>query len=227
MKRGHQKNSVTEALIAFIEEKKLGLGDRLPPERKLAEMFGVSRNTVREAIRELETKGRVKTKSGSGCFVTRLEDKANWDSLRDTTDAGVLKDHMEARVAIEPLIVCKAVERSTDKDIKTLKQIMVGLSNAIINRDSDKTGDAIIAFGRAVSEISGNRFFILIIQEMELEKHILSRVLSGCSDDRIQAIFKNRVELINCFKNRDAATAAEQVRASLEERYRLFGELNG
>jgi len=224
LKKDQQKKIITDELISFIDKEKLGIGSRLPSERKLTELFDVSRNTVREAIRELEARGRVKAKSGSGCFVTGHEDTANWISLRGNTDPKTLKDHMEALEAVKPLIAAKAVEHATDNDIKKLKQALIRLSNAILNRDNTKITDAMIDFSKGLAEASGNRFFILIHQEMTLDRYILSVTLPQYTNGAIQAMFKNRVEVINCFKGRDTEKAAALVKSCIEERHTFFEE---
>lgn len=227
MKKNSQKQTAAEQISALTRKKNLDIGDKLPSERRLAEILKVSRNTVREAIRELETRGRVKTKSGSGCFVTNIEDSANWSDLRGNTTIEVLRDHMEAISAISPVIASGAVEKSSEKDIKKLKRIVSRLGNAIINRNNGKTVTEIINFNKALSEISGNRFFMMIMQELTLERYILSKTIPECSDEKMQALFKNTVETINCFKNRDAAKAAELVRRNHEEKNALFEEIAG
>jgi len=226
LKRDQQKKIITEELISFIEKENLDIGSRLPSERKLTELLNVSRNTVREAIRELETRGRVKTKSGSGCFVTAHEDTANWVSLRGNTSPEVLKDHMEALEALKPLIAGKAVERATNSDIKQLKQMIIRLSNVILNRDNTKITNAMTDFSKGLAEVCGNRFFTLILQEMNLDKYILSATLPHYTNEALQAMFKNRVEVINCFKSRNAEKAAALVKSCLEERHAFFEEQN-
>ncbi|WP_300668025.1 GntR family transcriptional regulator [Desulfoluna sp.] len=226
MKKDQQKKIITEQLISFIENENLGIGSRLPSERNLTELLNVSRNTIREAIRELEARGRVKSKSGSGCFVTAHEDTANWVSLRGNTHPEVLSDHMEALEAIKPLIAEKAVMRATDSDIITLKQVIIRLSNAILNRDNTKITEAMLDFSKTLAEVSGNRFFILILQEMNLDHYILSTTLPHYTNEALQAIFKNRVEVINCFKNRDTDKAAALVKSCIEERHAFFEKQN-
>ena len=222
MKKAFQKKMVTDELIAFIEGESIGIGGRLPSERNLTEILDVSRNTVREALRELEARGRVKSKSGSGCFVTSHDDCANWVDLRGNTDPETLEDHMEAIIAIKPLVAFQAAECATEKEIKSLEQILILLSSAILNRDNTNIANAMAAFSTRMAEISGNRFYTLILQEMSLEKHIMASILTTCTDKNIQALFKNRVELINAFKNRNPKQAATLVKNSLERRHTFF-----
>ena len=222
MKKTFQKKIVTDDIIALIESEDIGIGGRIPSERNLTELLDVSRNTVREALRELEARGRVKSKSGSGCFVTSHDDCADWVGLRGNTDPETLDDHMEAIIAIKPLVAFQAAECATEKEIKSLEQILILLSSAILNRNNKKIADAMAGFSACMAEISGNRFYALILQEMSLEKHILASILTTCTDKTIQALFKNRVELINAFKNREPKEAAALVRNSLKKRHTLF-----
>lgn len=61
---------IADAIIEYIKENQLKEGDRLPSERVLAEQFGTSRNSVREAIRVLENEKVIEVKTGKGTFIT-------------------------------------------------------------------------------------------------------------------------------------------------------------
>lgn len=60
---------IVDRIEGLIEERGLGPGDRLPPERRLAEMLGVSRPSLREAIKALQAVGRVSVRHGTGVWV--------------------------------------------------------------------------------------------------------------------------------------------------------------
>ncbi len=64
---------VVSQLLGLVKAGNLKAGDRLPSERELAEMFNVSRPTVREALRALVVLGVLKARHGSGIFVSPLE----------------------------------------------------------------------------------------------------------------------------------------------------------
>jgi DNA-binding FadR family transcriptional regulator len=70
MSNGHRLyQKVLEKMLALLDSGEYPIGGRLPPERELAERFGVSRPTIREAIIALETLERVTVKTGSGVYV--------------------------------------------------------------------------------------------------------------------------------------------------------------
>ena len=69
---------VVDKMLSMIDSGKYPVGGRLPPERELAEMFEVSRPTVREAIIALEALERVTVKTGSGVYVIEHPDLGGW-----------------------------------------------------------------------------------------------------------------------------------------------------
>ena len=85
-------------------------GERLPPERAFAEQFGVSRGTVRDALRRLEEAGFVEKRPGSGTYVTCSE--VETASIARSTSPLELID---TRYALEPQIVRLAVLNATER----------------------------------------------------------------------------------------------------------------
>jgi len=99
-------------------------GERLPPENKLVEIFGVSRIVVREAIRNVENSGLIQIKRGpsGGAFALPMNHKSVTNVVRDTLRLGKAKvaHIMEVRLDVEPLVAGMAAQRRTDKDIELL-----------------------------------------------------------------------------------------------------------
>ncbi|MFG2208214.1 FadR/GntR family transcriptional regulator [Streptomyces sp. NPDC048638] len=105
---------VAEALRQRIALGGFGPGDRLPPERELAAAFGVGRNTVRQALRELADEGLVVTTLGRSGGTRVAPARPGGDSARVAVTAGIrasLRDYMEYRLAIEPFAARLAAER--------------------------------------------------------------------------------------------------------------------
>lgn len=67
---------IADAMMQYIAENHLTDGDKLPPEREMAAYFDTSRNSVREALRVLESNGIVEIRQGSGIFI-RTNGKEN------------------------------------------------------------------------------------------------------------------------------------------------------
>lgn len=125
IKKTRLYEEVVGQLHQLIEEGKLKAGDRLPSERELAETFRVSRTSVREAIKTLETEGFVVTRPGSGTFIAAVNVEALIPPLASLLSRGkdALLDLFEMRCLVEPGIAALAAERATPADILRLKEI--------------------------------------------------------------------------------------------------------
>jgi DNA-binding FadR family transcriptional regulator len=119
---------VYDQLRELILSGQLRRGERLPTELALAEIFGASRGTVREALRLLVTEGLVRTTKGAGggSYVTLptvdyvSEFLARNVELLSLTDDVSLAEFLEAREVIEVFCVRRAAERRTDSDLERL-----------------------------------------------------------------------------------------------------------
>jgi DNA-binding FadR family transcriptional regulator len=125
-------NRVSQAIVEQVKllmrQGRLKPGDRLPSERELCERFGVSRVTVREALRVLEAGGLVDIRVGArgGAFVTSPTSQQVGEGLADLLNLSPLtaKDVTEARQVFELGIVPMVVERATDEDIADLREML-------------------------------------------------------------------------------------------------------
>lgn len=134
-------NRVSQAIVEqvklLLRQGRLKPGDRLPSERELCERFGVSRVTVREALRVLEAGGLIDIRVGArgGAFVTSPTSQQIGAGLADLLNLSPLTatDVTEARQVFELGIVPLVVERATDEDIAALRD-MVRTHQAALDR---------------------------------------------------------------------------------------------
>ena len=111
-------DSTAQRIIKMIEEEnRFSIGDKLPNENDFAGELGVSRSTLREAIKVLTTNGMVEIKRGKGTFVTSTT-IINSGDLNDI--ASGLEDLFEMRLMFEPECAYLAAERATDEEIETI-----------------------------------------------------------------------------------------------------------
>ena len=118
-------DAVVESIRALIEAQTLKIGDGLPTERDLASQLGVSRNTVREAIKRLEAFGVIETKQKKGA---RIVDKSidaivKIMSFRLQSDPKVFHDVQRFRAVIESEFVPDIIQRATKPKIRELREI--------------------------------------------------------------------------------------------------------
>src|ERR671935_945339 len=120
-------SAIADQIRNAIVTGQLGQGDRLPPERELAEQFGVSRVTVRDALRALEAMGLIDVKVGArgGAFVTVPSGDVVGQTMSDMMMMQAIspEDIVEARLIVELGTVTIACARASDEDIARLRQL--------------------------------------------------------------------------------------------------------
>ena len=120
-------SAIAEQIRTAILSGRLKAGDRLSPERELAEQFGVSRVTVRDALRSLEAMGLIAVKVGArgGAFVTAPTGSKVAQTMSDMMmmSATTPEDIVEARLIVELGTVTLACARASDEDLAQLREL--------------------------------------------------------------------------------------------------------
>jgi DNA-binding FadR family transcriptional regulator len=133
---GRISEVIVDQIRLLIRSGQLTAGDRLPSERELCERFGVSRVTVREALRVLEANGLVDIRVGArgGAFVTAPSSRMVGEGIADLISLSSLSalEVTEARMVFELGLVC---ERATEEDIAALYEICDRSSAALDSGD--------------------------------------------------------------------------------------------
>ena len=163
---GHEATSewVIEKLRGMIHRGELRAGDRLPPERDLAKMFGVSRPTLRAGIRSLAAVGVLQSRQGAGTFVQADESPALDSSplrlmaaLHGLTPA----EMFEARQSLEMAIAGLAAERATSDQMATMSEEITGMYASLDQPEQFLVHD--MAFHQTVAAASGNRILTALM----------------------------------------------------------------
>ena len=150
---------IATQLLDIIELQKLAPGDRLPPERQLAELLEVSRPSLREALHILQAQGLVQIKHGQGTFV---QEPIVAQELRASmmTKTHGLNELFDAREVLEVPAAKWATEKATKEDIRLLRATLNQIDNvtAIHPIDYDQLQLLDAKFHLTIVEIAGNRF---------------------------------------------------------------------
>jgi GntR family transcriptional repressor for pyruvate dehydrogenase complex len=146
---------VVDELCAYIESNGLTSGDKLPPERVFIELLGVSRSSLREALRVLSTVGIIDVRHGDGMYVASTQPlHTTTRALFDATEQYALRNLVETRLGIELAAVTAATHRASDEDLASLQR-MLDEQRARLADDPDFAWEP-LGFELAVVEISGN-----------------------------------------------------------------------
>lgn len=161
-RRSYQR--LAERLQRFMAEGHFCNGDKLPPERTLAESFGVSRSSVRNAIHALAAKGLLESRQGDGTYVRARDMEPLQTAILEAVDSESLlfDEIMEFRSAMEPRIAELAAVRRTATQLDRLKIISCDQQCRLLNEEDD--GDLDAQFHLQLAECTGNRLFIKMME---------------------------------------------------------------
>lgn len=123
------RSRLHDEIVAVLQNKilsgALSPGEKIPPERELAETFSVNRATVREALRKLEILELLEIRHGDGLYVKNYLDSGNLDIIKAACNSAngkaVILDILEARRFIAPQIAVMAAKRRLPEDLEQLK----------------------------------------------------------------------------------------------------------
>src|SRR3954468_7697780 len=107
---------IADQIAALISRGEYGAGQRLPPERELAEKLGVSRPSVREALIALEVEGKVEGRVGSGVFVTQGKPSRAALSVAGLPEGEGPFELLQARIVIEGEVAAMAAHGASKAD---------------------------------------------------------------------------------------------------------------
>ena len=174
---------VSEEVFSQLKEAILSndfsAGDKLPPERELAELFQVSRIAVREAIRLLETSGFVSIRQGAagGAFVTDLTFEQLAGACLDLFLAGKISIHElhQVRILLEPEVTRLATLHATPKFKERLREAFEGEHPPGASLREDLESATKVHF--VLAEMCGNRFLEAIVNSViKLNANILEEI---------------------------------------------------
>ncbi len=174
---------VVQVLKSSIMSGELKPGDRLPSERKLAEMLNVSRTSVREALKILAAEGLIQIRHGQGIFVNGMEDPDNL--IREfvrvaAVDDATIRDFLEIRRILEINAAKWAAVRASDEQINQIFELLEKTKDLMKNRSKGVLlllADHDTTFHNLLAEATGNTVLVKIMRNL---LDLLSEVRLRC-----------------------------------------------
>lgn len=148
---------IEEQILDYINNTPLNIGDKLPNEFELADMFDVGRSTIREAVKGLVTKGVLEVRRGAGTFVCNTgiieNDPLGLAKLHDKYKLAL--ELLDVRLFLEPEIAARAAEYATEEDIRQLKKLCDETEELYLADQDHMSKD--IEFHTCIAKCSKNR----------------------------------------------------------------------
>ncbi|MBQ4361464.1 MAG: FadR family transcriptional regulator [Lachnospiraceae bacterium] len=209
-------------LGALIDQGQYAAGQKLPNENELSAQLGISRTTLREAIRILVSEGRLTVRRGSGTYVSDALNQSAQASLAVNDMKVTLRDLYEARLIFEPQAAALAARRAGDEEIAAILRLGEKVQQLI---KEDPAGEARVAseteFHSAIIKASHNEFlgsFMPIINETIEKTFARGYNLEMIAEDA----YKDHIMIMNFLEKRDAEGLRSAVMIHL--RHALWNE---
>jgi len=185
-------------------------GDKLPPERELAEMFSVSRPSVREALNILSSSGLVMSYQGGGTVVLSLVDTGHGNSLSELirTQQERALEVIEVRKCMESWTVFYAAQRALPEDLRRMDEILVGMEQNLAGQKPSEDLDANlhIVIARATHNIVWLHLMQSIFDAMkEFQRGVWRAVYLTGEDHHL--LFKHHAAIVAAIRSKDAEAA--------------------
>jgi GntR family transcriptional regulator, transcriptional repressor for pyruvate dehydrogenase complex len=224
IKKRRLSDQVSAEIQVRIAAGDLRSGDKLPPERELAENFGVSRGAVREALRNLERTGMVSLQAGArgGAFIGRGDSSMIGDSFRNLYQLGSvsLEELTETRIWLASTIVQIACLRGTDADFDALTANVDEAERLLEAGRYDDKIDVHIEFHNLLAQATHNALMVMLMAALMEVMRDFAHAAGGEQND---LTIKARRTFLAALRRRDSAEAVAVMTAhleSLQTRYR-------
>jgi GntR family transcriptional repressor for pyruvate dehydrogenase complex len=221
---GAGKEDVTGTLIGvfkrLISEGSLVPGHRLPAERELAEMFGVARSSLRQALKVLEIMGVISQRVGDGTYLNTAAPAILAEPMEFLILLDGLSFHelMEARLIVEPELAARAAARATVEDIAELQQAMAEMEEN--RQDHARFTECDLLFHQTIFRLAGNRvcslMFTVVHQSLERLIHLTSQLVQP------EHTLQLHRRIFVAIRRKDADEARRRMTEHLEDARELF-----
>ena len=214
-----RRNKVYEEVAKQLERlilKKLQPGDKLPSERELAEMLGVSRSSIRDAIRSLEMVGLVEPRQGAGTIVRELSAETLVNPFANALKhrEALVTELLDFRKMIEPPLAARAAAHASPDELSEMEEILQRQARNMADGEATIAEDTEFHYGIALA--SGNTVVLKVLDIlMDLLRDTRERSLQVAG--RAEKSLAGHRRILAAIKRHDAESAKSAMRRHIED----------
>ncbi|RXT07140.1 FadR/GntR family transcriptional regulator [Ammoniphilus sp. CFH 90114] len=203
-------DTIFNQIMDMIIQQKLKSGDKLPPERIIAEEMQCSRSAVREALKMLEHSGVVQTIQGAqgGCFVkeSNLDGVASSITLLYKLGQVSMMELIEVRKILEVTTAGKAAKRMTPNELNQIKENVCQLQKSYKDKAFMIQNNR--EFHRLIAQFSGNTMLLLLMNTiLDSIDHSVEQLIT--TDENREKVLRSHMRILDAFERRDEQLAME------------------
>lgn len=204
-----QTDVVVQSIKAMITTGELGAGSRLPIEKDLAGVLGVSRGSLREGVRALAIMGVLETRQGDGTYVTSLDSElllAPMAFMVDLQSPEHRHDLHAVRRVLESEAAARAAVRISDDQLAAAAAILDGARAVVFASpvtDHETVISADIAFHRVIAKASDNGPLAALVDALADRTMLARRTIGQQHEEQVQRAFHDHESILAALKAHD------------------------
>lgn len=213
LKKERLSVQVYKELKKIIETEQFKPGDKFYSEHQLASRLGVSRSSIREAVRMLEVSGLVTVAQGKGVFLRKPPEQLPVQGWA-VDNADSLREHFQVRLILEPEAAALAAAHVQDEDLDMLKEIYADFKESVEVHDIEQAIAYDGKFHTIISKSTGNRTLRVLMETMAStlnEGWYASLNIPG----RLERTVGEHQEILDAIISRDEAAAKKAMKQHL------------
>lgn len=222
LQREQLSSQVADQLQELVVARSLSAGEKLPAERELAEMLGVSRSVVREAIRTLSARGLVQVKPGCGTYIcepTAEHAIAPFELLLKLRDDPEQVRHLfEVRRTIEADVAAKAASRAGASEAAALRTLALQMQ---ASNDLEQYAELDVAFHLALGRATHNELYVMLLTTITRLLSQTIQVALHAAEASQQGSARHR-QIVAAIEAHDPALARAAMLAHVDEAEQNF-----
>ena len=214
-----------DSIREMIADGRLKPGDRLPPEHALAQRLGVSRGSLREAVRALSQLNVLDVRRGDGTYVKSLEPSellSGLVSAIELVQPHDLDEVLEVRRLLLPPAAALAAQRVSSDQLDAMRAVLAELEVAT---DSDRVADLHREFQRHVAEATGNDWLISILGALQIAGEGIRRAWLDSTPSMREVAIAYQRHILAALERGDAEMARSIATIQVEERRRWLEQV--
>lgn len=212
-----------EQILEYLHSDAVSVGDKLPSEKTMCNALGISRTTIREAYRKLQSLGYIEILNGKGSFVKSKDIglvQESLDSLKSSR--AIIGDYLEVRMALDPLAAQLAARSRKAEDIKTLRQLHEEFIRAYERNDSKAMAAIDASLHMTIVNMTNNDLLIALIRIVNFYFELL-REQSFMNHDHASNAIGPHSKIIEAIASSDYQAAAQESMMHIKMAMKDFG----
>ncbi len=224
------KDLFVQRIAGLILSGKLRIGEKIPPERVLAEQMGIGKTVVHSGLQELQRLGLVTIKPQSGVYVADYLNNGNLETFNaivrfngDSLSYETISGLFDLRIAVEGYAMSALAKKHTVRDIEDLRSYVAGLGDYAASEDFDVSEFAsrVYGFPKLICRLAGCSMLALVFKSVEEGAiYLTERYIRSIGT---AAALNELTGFTDCIEAGDADAAVQKLTACMKsqlERYR-------